>query len=88
MKAQDFLEIPPVDFHQVISKLTSDERYELFHECENLAVAYEERAAYVESRYGMGGGDQGHNASVKALNRVRKAVKKAFGYNTTLPINF
>ena len=88
MKAQEFLGIAPIEFDKTVSAMTNKEKYKLFHECENLAVAYAERAAYVKSRYGIGCGDHGHKASVETVNRIRKAVRKAFGYNTSAPFNF
>lgn len=38
------------------------------------------RAAYIEERYGYGGGDQGHACGVKKQNRIAAKVRKAFGY--------
>lgn len=36
--------------------------------------------AYVETRYGMGCGDQGHQAAVKTSNRTVAKVRRALGF--------
>ncbi len=85
--ARELLEsTPPSELENLVDGMSEHERRELSLELEGIAIRAAEFSAYIDMRYGSGCGDQKHKTAMKAFNRVRKAVRKAFGYNITTPI--
>jgi hypothetical protein len=78
-----------VDFAKRVDTMPESEKEAERRELEGLALAYAERAAYLDFRQSHGASDQGHKAALKNLNRVGKLVwVKAFGYNEFHDISF
>ena len=59
-------ESAPVDWDNIFSNLSAEQRGKVARELEGIALKAAELAAYAEERYGYGCGDQGHDAAVKA----------------------
>lgn len=78
---------PPSGYQALANNLTTEQRGELVDELEQIAIAAGTLAMYLEERYGYGCGDQGHTKAVKLMNRCRRAIRKAFGYTTTIDLD-
>ena len=79
------LNTPPVDFDKVFqdghTTLTQDDVSLIERAAEHLAMI----GAYLDGRISL---QIGHTSAVRMANRVRKAVRKAQGYNITPDISF
>ncbi len=84
----EILALAPGDLEKKADALNADARHEITETLSRLAEVAASYAAYFEERYGYGCGDQGHKKAVKEFNKVRKAVRKALGFNITYPITF
>lgn len=87
-EALEILALAPVDLEKKVDTLDTNTKREIADTLSRLAEVAASKAAYFEERYGYGCGDQGHKKAVKEFNRVRKAVRKALGFNITHPITF
>lgn len=88
MKESEIMAVAPCDFEKISENMTLEEKRVMSQRLESTAVRAAERAAYLKMRYGFGRGDQGHEDAVKNVNKARRAVRSAFGYNVTPDVSF
>lgn len=71
-----------------VERMTPNQRLQFAEHFSGMAAHMARIGAYLDSRYGGGYGDQGHEKAVEEQNRVGRAVRKAQGYGNTLDITF
>ena len=78
----------PCRWQGVTEGWTSSQKRDAISELSFIAERAAQFAEYVSGRYGYGCGDQGHEDSVKQMNKVGKKVKcDAMGYNAYHPLS-
>lgn len=82
------LDSAPVDLEDHVLRTNRQDRADIAKVLEGFAEKAALVAEYMNYRIGFGCGDQGHESAVKAANKARKSVRKAFGYSVTNPISF
>ncbi len=82
MKAQELMQLAPVDWEKTVDGISTRERDDLRRELEGIGERAASLAGYLDERHGYGCGDQGHRKAVKKANRNGRMVwVKVFGYN-------
>lgn len=84
---QTALDLVPADWEGYADGLTEIEKERVRRDLEAIAERAAMLAAYLDSRHGYGGGDQGHEKAVKAANRAGRIVwVNALCYNDHTPL--
>jgi hypothetical protein len=87
MTAMEMIDLAPCDWERAVDVMSANKRQDLAARCDSIAKHAAMVGTYLESRYGYGCGDQGHEAAVTAANAAGKKVwVKTLGYNEFVPI--
>ena len=73
-------DMAPRDIEEYADGLPSAQRGQYAQELQNLALSALWRSVYLDTRYGAGCGDQGHDDAVKAANKALAGCRKVLGF--------